>query len=125
MANTILNKTKIIDYKYKEVRIGAMEVQMCYRKQGDKSPSTLQLHSKLVSGNWPSISNVLNQIVGFIPLTTCEIKVYDKESKGVDEVDSNNKDLKGLLETKIEQIKLNVYKHKNLQIEELCNSTRD
>jgi predicted RNA binding protein with dsRBD fold (UPF0201 family) len=126
VANSILNKTKIIDHKYKEVRIGAMEVQMCFRKAGDKSASTMLLHSKLFSGNWPSITNVLNSIVSYVPLITCDIKVYDKESKGVDEIsESNNKEMKGLLETKIEQIKLNVYRHKNSQIEELCNSTRE
>lgn len=126
VANSILNKTKIIDHKYKEVRIGAMEIQMCFKKTGDTSVSSVLLHSKLFSGNWPSITNVLNSIVSYVPLITCDIKVYDKESKGVDEIsEKNNKEMKGLLETKIEQIKLNVYRHKNSQIEELCNSTRE
>ena len=122
LANAILNKTKIVEDKYKEVRIGAMEVQLCNRKKGEKNSNVILLHSKMMSKTWPSITNVLNAIVGCVPLITFEVKLYDRESKSEE---ANNIELKGLLDTKLEKIKVNVYKYKNSLIEEICKNSKD
>ena len=118
MTNHILHKTKMIDDKFKEIRIGAFEVQLCY----SKSPGNrreVSLFSKLQSGTWPSLSGVLNRIVAHMPLISCEISLYDQEAEHYE----GNKEQ--ILETKLEGIKLNLYKHNNKQIENLLLASKD
>ena len=58
IKHTGLEKIKSLDDKYKEVRIGALEVQLC-RKVNNKV-DTHVLHSKLATKEWPSLSKLIN-----------------------------------------------------------------
>ncbi len=118
LANHILNKTKVIDDKYKEVRIGAFEVQIGFLKSKG-NPQVEVIFSKLQTGTWPSLSSILNKIVAFMPLVSCEISIYDQESDHYEE----NKD--PLLDTKLERIKLNLYKQNNTIINNLLTSSNE
>ncbi len=117
-------KSNIIDNMYKEVRIGALEVQLGFIKKGVKNNHVL--YSKLHSGKWPSISNILQSIVNYVPKLNIEFKVYDRE-EGLYEANKDpikdSKDDKVLSEqlifTKYENIKVNLYLLSHPQIKEL------
>jgi hypothetical protein len=109
--------SNIIDNLYKEVRIGALEIQIAFKNGQNVEVS--MLHSKLNSGNWPSISNVLNKIVKFIPIFNLDVKVYDKE-EGLDHEHEENKN-EDFLFSRYENIKINVYLLNHPQICEMAN----
>lgn len=109
-------KSMIIEDKYKEVRIGAMEIQLAIKKEGKVEYSLL--HSKLRSGAWPSINKVLNKIVNYLPFQNLNVKVYDKE-EGLHE---ENEKLDELVFTKYENIKVNLYLLNNPLIKELTDT---
>lgn len=111
------SKNFIIDEMYKEVRIGAMEVQLA-KKKGE-IVEIITIHSKLQLGIWPSVSSVLNKILNYLPSLNLEIKLYDKEdglNPGEEDIRKNFEDL---LFTKFENIKINLYQLRNEKIEEL------
>lgn len=109
--------SNVIDNLYKEVRIGALEVQLAYKI--GPNVEIKMIHSKLNSGNWPSISNVLNKIVKFIPIFNFDVKVYDKED-GIDKEYGENKNEEFLF-SKYENIKINLFLLNHPQICELAN----
>ncbi len=113
-------KNVIIDEKYKEVRIGAMEVLLCKKINGVKETS--QLFSKLQTHQWPSIAKLLDSIVQYVPKFNLNINIYDKESGILD----YNKDYEEGKEedytySKYKHIKVNVYYLNNDRIREICH----
>lgn len=117
-------KTVIIDEKYKEVRIGAMEVLLCKKINGVKD--IFQLFSKLQTHQWPSISKLLDSIIQYVPKFNLNINIYDKESGILD----YNKDYEEGKEedfsySKYENIKVNVYYLNNDKISEICQNASE
>ena len=117
-------KTVIIDEKYKEVRIGAMEVLLCKKINGVKE--IFQLFSKLQTHQWPSISKLLDSIIQYVPKFNLNINIYDKESGILD----YNKDYEEGKEedftySKYENIKVNVYYLNNDKISEICHNASE
>jgi hypothetical protein len=107
----------IIDNKYKEVRIGAMEIQLGMKKAG--KTEIVQIFSKLNSGMWPSIGNILNNLAKNMPILNISGKVYDKE-EGLD----RDKE-KAELFSPFENIKINLYQLSSEQIKELIMMADD
>ena len=113
-------KNNIIDDRFKEVRIGAMEVLLCTKINGKKD--TFQLFSKLQSHQWPSISKLLDMIIQYVPKFSMNINIYDKESGMMD----SNKEFEEIKDedftySKYENIKINVYYINNEKVKEICN----
>jgi hypothetical protein len=84
-----------------------------------KNKHIIPLHSKLKTGMWPSIGQVLNKILLFLPKFSSEIILYDKE-KGLEEKSDNNNseenknnEIMELIGTKLQFIKVNVYRYHN------------
>jgi hypothetical protein len=114
----LLSKRRIIDDKFKEVKIGALEVQMCLKKNG--KPNIILLHSKLRTKQWPVISNILEKILDNSPSAKLDIQCYEREK------DYNNINAKAANEiNKYNDIKVNIYKLKIPEINELTSSTRE
>jgi len=124
-------KSPIVDLKYKDVRIGALEIQLAIKSE---KLEIFQIHSKLSTGLWPSLSCVLNKIVCKLPRFNLCLSIYDREDK-VEDLEENNRnneeetsnektrkqDEEYLLPTKFENIKINLYQLKNPQILQIIN----
>lgn len=109
---------KPIDKESLSSRVGAFEVQMC-SKINEKTEIT-PLFSKLNSGLWPSIFNVLNKISSTLPMVDIKCIIYDKE-EGLDNNNSNN----DLLPSKYENIKITLYQYNNSKITEYSREAMD
>ena len=70
---------KFINDLFKEVRIGAFEIELSYKFNGEVK--TIPLHSKLETKLWPKIENILNKIVNYMPKFIGRIIVYQKETE--------------------------------------------
>ena len=74
-----------INTLFKDVRIGAFEVQLCYKvkNKGDKEGKevVILLHSKLEDKKWPKIDDILDKIVNYMPKFTGRIILYQKENE--------------------------------------------
>ena len=74
-----------INTLFKDVRIGAFEVQLCYKvkNKGDKEAKEviILLHSKLEDKKWPKIDDILDKIVNYMPKFTGRIILYVKENE--------------------------------------------
>ena len=100
-----------------EIRIGAFEVILSYKKKDEQLKNEL-LYSKLEKKMFPSITNILDKIVKYVPTFNGEIIVYEKETRNesqeIEKVDSESKDI-------IEGLEINIYLMKNQQIINLIN----
>ena len=109
--------------KFKQVRIGAMEIQICAKKNG-KEIKTGLVHSKLQTGKWPKINVVLDKIVSFLPLFHSEIVLYNKEENSKDEnnniSETNENDL--IKNSLLENIQINIYLLKNTKIQSIAEN---
>ena len=146
------NSTRIpmcyINDQFKEVRIGAFEVQLCLK--ADNQTKVIVLHSKLESKQWPKIENILNKIVSYMPFFKARIFIYQKDLEEnedennqnnfeenvenqdmVNQIQENNENninqitnqnglFKGGL---IEGLKINIYLQKNNQITNISNES--
>ena len=74
---------KFINDLFKEVRIGAFEIELSYKFNGEVK--TIPLHSKLETKLWPKIENILNKIVNYMPKFIRRIIVYQKETEDEEE----------------------------------------
>jgi len=115
IKHTGLEKIKSLDDKYKEVRIGALEVQLC-RKVNNKV-DTHVLHSKLATKEWPSLSKLINKILMFVPVANIQVNIFDKDLEG-EEPKKKFEEVKDedFHYSRYENIKINLY---HLNIEEL------
>ena len=74
-----------INTLFKDVRIGAFEVQLCYKvkNKGEKEAKevVILLHSKLEDKKWPKIDDILDKIVNYMPKFMGRIILYQKENE--------------------------------------------
>ena len=84
-----------INTLFKDVRIGAFEVQLCYKvkNKGDKEAKevVILLHSKLEDKKWPKIDEILDKIVNYMPKFMGRIILYQKETED-EEVPEQNEE---------------------------------
>ena len=138
-----------INNEFKDVKIGAFEVQLCYKS--NNSNEIIVLHSKLETKKWPKIENILNKIVSYMPKFMGKIILYQKETEededqtqimeeiknqngedGVQNLEqqgqnknNNNGDNKNFKNELIEGLKINIYLQKNNQITEISKKSWD
>lgn len=129
------DKNPVVDLKYKEVRIGAFEIQLAIK--ADKL-EIFPIYSKLSTGAWPSLTGIMNRIVAKLPRFNLNLSIFDREDKVDAENEMSEKDInanssqKGqkneedmLLPTKFENVKINLYQLKNPQITNIVNSANE
>ena len=143
---------KYLNEQFKDVRIGAFEVQLCFKYKNE--PQVVLLHSKLETKLWPKIETILNKIVSYMPKFKGKIIVYQKESEededqtqieeeknqngeGIEggtqiqegqnqdeQVENINKEENDTFKSGlIEGLKINVYLQKNNQITQISNNS--
>lgn len=95
---------------------------MCYQTNQKK---VVMLHSKLKTGLWPSISNILNNILLSMPKFSSELALYDKDNGIEDKDDPKAEEIKSLIGSSLENIKVNIYRLNIPLISELTNRTKD
>ena len=78
-----------------DIRIGAFEVILSYKKKGEQLKNEL-LYSKLEKKMFPSISNILDKIVKYVPSFNGEIIVYEKETR-IDSQEAEKDDSENLI----------------------------
>ena len=133
-----------INDQFKEVRIGAFEVQLCLK--ADKEPKVILLHSKLETKLWPKIDAILNKIMSYMPFFKARIFVYQKDFEETEEENSQNnieenpenQDMVNQIQENngnefqaqsvfkgglIEGLKINIYFQKNSQITKISNQS--
>ena len=107
------SEKKYVNDKFKDVRIGAFEIQICFKKVGNEVQKAL-LHSKLQTKQFPEITKILDKIVSFLPNFTAQIIAYEKE-EDIENSKKNNLDevyKKGLLEG----LQINIYLLNNIRV---------
>ena len=114
-----------VNDKFKEVRIGAMEVQICVKKSGSKEVETSLIHSKLKTGAWPKIPKILDKIVSFLPLFRGQICLYEKqdeeeEKNNQEEAEIQNQDE----DTNLKNLQVNVYLLNNEKINQIVEESK-
>ena len=110
-------KTIYVNDKFKEVRIGAMEIQICTKKK-NSNPEIALIHSKLKSGKWPKINEILDKIVSFLPMFKGKIILYEKEENNNNESKDFNEENKNniIKESFLSNLQINIYLLKNYKI---------
>lgn len=103
-----VGQTKLIDNKFKEVRIGAFEVQLAYKKKDEKNPNVHVIHSKLKTSKWPNLKKLLDDLVSYLPLCNYELELFDKEQHEKEKMGQGEKMLN---KERLQRIKTRVYKY--------------
>ena len=113
------SETKYINDKFKECRIGAFEVQICFKKSGEDLKVAL-LHSKLQSKQFPEIVKVLDKIVSYLPTFRGKIITYEKEEDmNENRKENNNDDI--YKKELMEGLQINIYLLNNEKITSIAN----
>ena len=108
-----------INDKFKDVRIGAFEVQICFKKNGEELKKAL-LHSKLQTKQFPQINKILDKIVSYLPTFHGKIITYEKEEdKNENSKENNNDDL--YKKELMEGLQINIYLLNNEKIMKITN----
>jgi hypothetical protein len=134
--------------QFKDVKIGAFEVELCFKY--NKQKNVVLLHSKLATKKWPKIDNILNKIVSYMPRFNARIIVYQKETEeeekdqtqkeeeknqNGDEGERGLKNQDGQFQNRINEendtfkiglidgLRINIYLRKNNQITQISNSS--
>ena len=110
---------KYVNDKFKDVRIGAFEVQICFKKKGEDLKTVL-LHSKLQSKQFPEITKVLDKIVNYLPIFYGKIIVYEKE-EDKNEITKENNDEDVEKRGLIEGLQINIYLLNNAKISKIAS----
>ena len=113
------SEKKFVNDKFKDVRIGAFEVQICFKKNGEDLKMAL-LHSKLQTKQFPEIIKILDKIVSYLPTFYGKIITYEKEEdKNENSKQNMNNDIykKGLMEG----LQINIYLLNNIKITNIAN----
>ena len=108
------SEKKYVNDKFKDVRIGAFEIQICYKKVGTEIKKAL-LHSKLQTKQFPEITKILDKIVNYLPDFNGQIITYEKEEEIENSKKNNNSEdiyAKGFLEG----LQINIYLLNNPRI---------
>ncbi len=105
-------------------RLGAFEIQLGMKF--NDNVNIINLFSKLNTGNWPTINYILNKISNYVPVFNLKCLLFDIE-KGIenDYGNINSKSDLMLLDSKFENIKINLYSLLNEQIEYNCIEAAD
>ena len=117
------SEKKYVNDKFKDVRIGAFEVQICFKKNGEDLKMAL-LHSKLQTKQFPDILKILDKIVSYLPTFSGKIITYEKEEDKNEISKENINDeiyKKGLLEG----LQINIYLLNNIKVLNLANDARN
>jgi hypothetical protein len=93
---------------------------MCY-KDGEGKTAIKVLHSKLKSSNWPNFKHVLNKIVNYVPRVNISVLLYDREKDDVNSKEDSDR----TVDTKLQGIRLNLYRYKNHNIKALSNKAKE
>ena len=108
------SEKKYVNDKFKDVRIGAFEVQICFKRNGEDLKMAL-LHSKLQTKKFPDILKILDKIVSYLPTFSGKIITYEKEEDKNEISKENINDeiyKKGLLEG----LQINIYLLNNIKV---------
>ena len=106
------------------IRIGAFEVILCYKKKGSDTKKEL-LYSKLDKKKFPSILNILDKILYFVPTFNGEITVYEKEDdKNLIKEAQKENEIYGKKDL-IEGLEINIYRLNNQEIINLANKAME
>ena len=113
-----------VNSKFKEVRIGAMEIQICTKRK-NSVPEIALIHSKLKTGKWPKINDVLDKIVSFLPMFQGKIILYEKEENNNIQGNNNNdvhEDEKNniMKQSFLSNLQINIYLLKNSKISQVA-----
>ena len=105
-------------------RLGAFEIQLGMKF--NDNVNIINLFSKLNTGNWPTINYILNKISNYVPVFNLKCLLFDIE-KGIenDYGNINSKSDLMLLDSKFENIKINLYSLFNEHIEYNCIEAAD
>ena len=117
------SEKKYVNDKFKDVRIGAFEVQICFKKNGEDLKMAL-LHSKLQTKQFPDILKILDKIVSYLPTFSGKIITYEKEEDKNEISKENINDeiyKKGLLEG----LQINIYLLNNIKVLNIANDARN
>ena len=117
------SEKKFVNDKFKDVRIGAFEVQICFKKNGEDLKMAL-LHSKLQTKQFPDILKILDKIVSYLPTFSGKIITYEKEEDKNEISKENINDeiyKKGLLEG----LQINIYLLNNIKVLNIANDARN
>ena len=115
-----INNGSKLDNKF-NIRIGAFEVILCYKKKGNNTIKEL-LYSKLKKKKFPLIMKILDKIVYYLPTFSGEIILYEKEDNKDIIINENDKENENYgLKDLIEGLEINIYKLNNQQIINLAN----
>ena len=119
----------LVNDKFKEVRIGAMEVQICVKKEGSNTIETSLIHSKLKTSTWPKISKILDKIVSFLPTFKGKICLYEKQDEeeknenGNKEADNEDENDNPGDDSKLKDLQVNIYLLQNEKIQQIINES--
>lgn len=119
----------LVNDKFKEVRIGAMEVQICVKKEGSDTIETSLIHSKLKTSTWPKISKILDKIVSFLPTFKGKICLYEKQDEeeknenGNKEADNEEENDNPGDDSKLKDLQVNIYLLQNEKIQQIINES--
>ena len=106
------------------IRIGAFEVILCYKIKGSDTKKEL-LYSKLDKKKFPSILNILDKILYFVPTFNGEITVYEKEDdKNLIKEAQKENEIYGKKDL-IEGLEINIYRLNNQEIINLANKAME
>ena len=101
----------------KEIKIGAMEIQICTKRKNNDEIALI--HSKLKTGKWPKINEVLDKIVSFLPMFHGKIILYEKEennnNQNINEVNEDEKN-QIIKQSFLSNLQVNIYLLKNSKI---------
>ena len=115
------SEQKYVNEKFKDVRIGAFEVQIGFKKLGEEQKTAL-LHSKLQTKQFPVIMKILDKIVSYLPTFNGKIITYEKEEDKNVTLEGNKENngevyKKGLMEG----LQINIYLLNNNKIIKIAN----
>ena len=112
------SEKKYVNDKFKDVRIGAFEIQICFKKDGSETKTAL-LHSKLLTKQFPEITKILDKIVSYLPNFKGQIITYEKEEEQENSKKNSEEEIykKGLLEG----LQINIYLLNNIKIINIAN----
>jgi hypothetical protein len=91
---------------------------MCYiNEEGNREIKLL--HSKLKTSNWPNFNQIMSKIVDRVPKVNITVFLYEKEK------DDEEKKEDSTEESKLQGIRLNVYRYKNDNINTLSAKAKE
>ena len=120
-----------VNVKFKEVRIGAMEIQINGKKEGNKEIEKAILHSKLKTGTWPKINDILKKIVSFLPMFSGKVQLYEKQEMGIEPISlstnqtGNNDEDNIEVDSILKGLKVNVYLLNNENIQDIIEEINE